>query len=97
MVNAYQGFLPTYLYAFQFPVDTTPRPAVPLLSPVLLALTLAVAARRPATGETTQTSQKAHLFIHPSPAIIQGHPSPMRVVVGGGPTVWSKADGPRGV
>lgn len=44
VVNAYQGFLPTYLYAFQFPVNTTPRPTVPLLDPVLLALTLAVAA-----------------------------------------------------
>ncbi len=44
VVNAYQGFLPTYLYAFQFPVNTMQRPAVPLLHPVLLALTLAVAA-----------------------------------------------------
>ena len=24
IVNAYQGFLPTYLYAFQFPVNTDP-------------------------------------------------------------------------
>jgi hypothetical protein len=44
VVNAYQGFLPTYLYAFQFPVNTTPRPTASLVSPVLLALTLAIAA-----------------------------------------------------
>jgi hypothetical protein len=43
VVNAYQGFLPTYLYAFQFPVNTTARPAAPLLSPILLALTVAIA------------------------------------------------------
>jgi hypothetical protein len=42
VVNAYQGFLPTYLYAFQFPVNTTPRPATPLLSPIPIALTLAI-------------------------------------------------------
>ena len=42
VVNAYQGFLPTYLYAFQFPVNTAPRPATPLLSPVPIALTLAL-------------------------------------------------------
>jgi hypothetical protein len=44
VVNAYQGFLPTYLYAFQFPVNTLQRPTVSLVSPVLLALTLAIAA-----------------------------------------------------
>jgi hypothetical protein len=44
VVNAYQGFLPTYLYAFQFPVNTLQRPTVSLLSPVLLALTLAIGA-----------------------------------------------------
>jgi hypothetical protein len=43
VVNAYQGFLPTYLYAFQFPVNTATRPPAPLLSPILLALTLAIA------------------------------------------------------
>jgi type IV secretory pathway VirB3-like protein len=43
VVNAYQGFLPTYLYAFQFPVNTAARPPAPLLSPVLLALTVAIA------------------------------------------------------
>jgi hypothetical protein len=43
VVNAYQGFLPTYLYAFQFPVNTAARPAMPLLSPIPLALTLALA------------------------------------------------------
>jgi hypothetical protein len=42
VVNAFQGFLPTYLYAFQFPVNTTPRPATPLLSPIPIALTLAI-------------------------------------------------------
>jgi hypothetical protein len=42
VVNAYQGFLPTYLYAFQFPVNTAARPATPLLSPVPIALTLAL-------------------------------------------------------
>jgi hypothetical protein len=42
VVNAFQGFLPTYLYAFQFPVNTTPRPETPLISPVPLALTLAL-------------------------------------------------------
>ncbi len=44
VVNAYQGFLPTYLYAFQFPVNTTPRPAVSLVSVELLLLTVAIAA-----------------------------------------------------
>ncbi len=44
VVNAYQGFLPTYLYAFQFPVNTTPRPAVSLVSLELLLLTVAIAA-----------------------------------------------------
>jgi hypothetical protein len=44
VVNAYQGFLPTYLYAFQFPVNTTPRPAVSLVSLELLLLTAAIAA-----------------------------------------------------
>ena len=29
VVNAYQGFLPTYLYAFQFPVNTAARPPAP--------------------------------------------------------------------
>ena len=43
VVNAYQGFLPTYLYAFQFPVNTATRPAAPLLSPIPIALTLALA------------------------------------------------------
>ncbi len=44
VVNAYQGFLPTYLYAFQFPVNTAARPPAPLLSPIPLALTVAIAA-----------------------------------------------------
>ena len=39
LVNAYQGFLPSYLYAFQFPVSTTERNvATPLLSPTPLIL-----------------------------------------------------------
>jgi hypothetical protein len=42
VVNAYQGLLPTYLYAFQFPVNTAARPATPLLSPIPIALTLAL-------------------------------------------------------
>ncbi|MEO7229920.1 MAG: hypothetical protein ABIZ30_04945, partial [Candidatus Limnocylindrales bacterium] len=44
MVNAYQGIVPTYLYAFQFPVSTSERnPATPLLSPTLAILTIAIA------------------------------------------------------
>ena len=44
MVNAYQGILPTYLYAFQFPVSTSERTlATPLLSPTLAILTIAIA------------------------------------------------------
>jgi hypothetical protein len=36
VVNAYQGLLPTYLYAFQFPVSTVSRNVVaPLLSPAV--------------------------------------------------------------
>ncbi|HEU4671908.1 MAG TPA: phospholipid carrier-dependent glycosyltransferase, partial [Candidatus Limnocylindrales bacterium] len=45
LVNAYQGLLPTYLYPFQFPVNTDPvAPAVKLLAagPLLLAAGLAV-------------------------------------------------------
>lgn len=42
VVNAYQGLLPTYLYAFQFPVNTAARPAAPLVSPIPVALTLAL-------------------------------------------------------
>ena len=43
VVNAYQGILPTYLYAFQFPVSTTERNvATPLLSPTLAILTIAI-------------------------------------------------------
>ncbi len=44
VVNAYQGILPTYLYAFQFPVSTAERNlATPLLSPTLAILTIAIA------------------------------------------------------
>ena len=41
MVNAYQGILPTYLYAFQFPVSKVDRnTAVPIFTPSLLVLTV---------------------------------------------------------
>ena len=44
VANAYQGLLPTYLYAFQFPVSTAERNvAAPLLSPTLAILTIAIA------------------------------------------------------
>jgi len=43
IVNAYQGLLPTYLYAFQFPVSQTARNVnTPLLSPMLAILTIAI-------------------------------------------------------
>ena len=43
IVNAYQGLLPTYLYAFQFPVSQTARNVnAPLLSPTLAILTIAI-------------------------------------------------------
>jgi hypothetical protein len=39
IVNAYQGILPTYLYAFQFPVNTVDRTApTPLFTPQFLLL-----------------------------------------------------------
>ena len=39
IVNAYQGILPTYLYAFQFPVSTVTRGAeTPLFTPTLAIL-----------------------------------------------------------
>jgi predicted membrane-bound dolichyl-phosphate-mannose-protein mannosyltransferase len=45
IVNAYQGLLPTYLYAFQFPVSTVARTVnTSLLSPTLAILALAVTA-----------------------------------------------------
>jgi hypothetical protein len=41
MVNAYQGILPTYLYAFQFPVSNIDRnKAIPILTPTLLVLAI---------------------------------------------------------
>lgn len=44
VANAYQGLLPTYLYAFQFPVSTADRTLPsPLLSPTLAILTIAIA------------------------------------------------------
>jgi hypothetical protein len=43
IANAYQGFLPTYLYAFQFPVSTADRNVdAPLLSPTLAILTAGI-------------------------------------------------------
>jgi len=43
VANAYQGLLPTYLYAFQFPVSTADRNvATPLISPTLAILTIAI-------------------------------------------------------
>jgi hypothetical protein len=44
IVNAYQGILPTYLYAFQFPVSTVDRgTGTPLLTPTLGLLVGALA------------------------------------------------------
>jgi hypothetical protein len=43
LVNAYQGLLPTYLYAFQFPVSQATRNVnTPLLSPTLAVLTVGI-------------------------------------------------------
>jgi hypothetical protein len=43
IVNAYQGILPTYLYAFQFPVSTVARGAdTPLFTPTLALLLVAL-------------------------------------------------------
>ncbi len=45
VVNAYQGILPTHLYAFQFPISTVDRNvATPLLTPMLGVLLLALIA-----------------------------------------------------
>jgi C-terminal four TMM region of protein-O-mannosyltransferase/Dolichyl-phosphate-mannose-protein mannosyltransferase len=45
VVAAYQGILPTYLYAFQFPVSTVTRSTTtPLLTPMLAILLLALIA-----------------------------------------------------
>jgi hypothetical protein len=45
VVAAYQGILPTYLYAFQFPVSTVTRGTdTPLLTPTLAVLLLALTA-----------------------------------------------------
>jgi hypothetical protein len=38
IASAYQGILPTYLYAFQFPVNTVARPAVKLFDPTTAVL-----------------------------------------------------------
>ncbi len=43
VVAAYQGILPTYLYAFQFPVSTVTRNTdTPLFTPMLAVLTIAL-------------------------------------------------------
>jgi hypothetical protein len=43
VVAAYQGILPTYLYAFQFPVSTVTRNVnTPLFTPTLAVLLLAL-------------------------------------------------------
>ena len=43
LVNAYQGIVPTYLYAFQFPVSTVARGSeTPLLTPTLAVLAVAL-------------------------------------------------------
>jgi hypothetical protein len=43
IVPAYQGILPTYLYAFQFPVSKVTRGAdTPLLTPMLALLLIAL-------------------------------------------------------
>jgi hypothetical protein len=55
VVNAYQGVLPTYLYAFQFPVNTAARQDVGLLSPVFLALTIAVSVTCLVVGYSAST------------------------------------------
>ena len=55
VVNAYQGVIPTYLYAFQFPVNTAPRPATSLASPIFLALTAAIAVTCLVVGYSAST------------------------------------------
>jgi hypothetical protein len=43
IVNAYQGLLPTYLYPFQFPVNTDPAaPSIKLLATEPAILLLAI-------------------------------------------------------
>ena len=43
VVNAYQGILPTYLYAFQFPVSTVDRNVpTPILTPTMAVLAAAL-------------------------------------------------------
>jgi hypothetical protein len=43
VVSAYQGILPTYLYAFQFPVSTVTRATdAPIFTPMLAVLTVAL-------------------------------------------------------
>jgi cell division protein FtsB len=43
LVNAYQGIIPTYLYAFQFPVSKIDRnAAMAILTPLLFVLLAAI-------------------------------------------------------
>jgi hypothetical protein len=42
IASAYQGILPTYLYAFQFPGNTVARPAVKLVDPTTVILAGAI-------------------------------------------------------
>ena len=43
VVNAYQGIVPTYLYAFQFPVSSIDRNLpTPILTPTMALLTVAL-------------------------------------------------------
>ncbi|MGZ6340089.1 MAG: hypothetical protein ACXWNG_06965, partial [Candidatus Limnocylindrales bacterium] len=44
LVNAYQGLLPTWLYPWQFPVNTEPSVTVKLLAAAPLVLLVALAA-----------------------------------------------------
>jgi uncharacterized membrane protein YgcG len=55
VVNAYQGVLPTYLYAFQFPVNTATRQDVTLISPVFLALAAAISVTCLVVGYSAST------------------------------------------
>jgi hypothetical protein len=55
VVNAYQGVLPTYLYAFQFPVNTATRQDVALFTPVFVALAVALSVTCLVVGYSAST------------------------------------------
>ena len=70
VVNAYQGLLPTYLYPFQFPVNTDPAaPGLKLFSlePAMLFIALSVtcgsSATRPGRGDgpVDRSSPRRHV------------------------------------